>query len=147
MMISIETLLRKPFKKVKIDLENPTVKLIRQIIMLLLFTFSSVLFRAQSIAEVGLAFRQMFTAWDGVEKTFADLGMNGLQIIQLTIFIVAMALIYKLPQESKNEELPLAKENTAVNMGLFIYGILAIMLCWLGLLAMGDSSAFQYFQF
>lgn len=146
-MISIETLLRKPFKKVKIDLENPTVKLIRQIIMLLLFTFSSVLFRAQSIAEVGLAFRQMFTAWDGVEKTFADLGMNGLQIIQLTIFIVAMALIYKLPQESKNEELPLAKENTAVNMGLFIYGILAIMLCWLGLLAMGDSSAFQYFQF
>ena len=92
-------------------------------------------------------FRQMFTAWDGVEKTFADLGMNGLQIIQLTIFIVAMALIYKLPQESKNEELPLAKENTAVNMGLFIYGILAIMLCWLGLLAMGDSSAFQYFQF
>lgn len=146
-MISIETLLRKPFKKVKIDLENPTVKLIRQIIMLLLFTFSSVLFRAQSVAEVGLAFRQMFTAWDGIEKTFDDLGMNGLQIIQLAVFIVAMALIYKLPQENKKDALPLASESTAVNTGLFIYGIIAVMLCWLGLLALGDSSAFQYFQF
>lgn len=146
-MISIETLLRKPLKKVKIDLENPTVKLLRQIIMFLLFTLSSVLFRAQSVAEVGLAFRQIFTAWDGVEKTFADLGMNGLQIIQLAIFIVAMALIYKLPQENKKDALPLASESTAVNTGLFIYGIMAVMLCWLGLLAMGDSSAFQYFQF
>lgn len=146
-MISIETLLRKPLKKVKIDLENPTVKLLRQIIMFLLFTLSSALFRAQSVAEVGLAFRQIFTAWDGVEKTFADLGMNGLQIIRLAIFIVAMALIYKLPQENKKDALPLASESTAVNTGLFIYGIMAVMLCWLGLLAMGDSSAFQYFQF
>lgn len=150
-MISVETLLKKPFKKLcekaKIDLENPAIRLVRQIFIFGLFTFSCVLFRAQSIAEAGLAFRQMFTAWDGVQKTMTDLGMSALQILQLSVFIVAMALIYKLPQNDKSDTLPLAKENTAINLGAFIYGATAILLCWLGLLAMGDSSAFQYFQF
>ncbi|MBO5480623.1 MAG: hypothetical protein J6A63_05515, partial [Clostridia bacterium] len=150
-MVSAETLLRKPFAKLceraKIDLENSSIKLIRQIIMLLLFTFSSVLFRSQNVAEVGLAFRQIFTAWGGVEKAMSDLGMNGLQIIQLALFIVAMALLYKLSQENQKEPLSLSGERTAVNIGIFVYGIIAITLCWLGLLAMDDVSAFQYFQF
>ncbi len=150
-MVSVETLLRKPFAKLcesaKVDLENSSLKLIRQIIMLLLFTLSSVLFRSQNIAGVGIAFKQIFTAWDGIEKAMSDLGMNGWQIIQLVLFIVAMGLLYKLPQENKKETLPLLKESTAVNIGVFVYGIMAITLCWLGLLAMGDVSAFQYFQF
>ena len=151
LMISVETLLRKPFamlcEKAKIDLKNPTVRLIRQIIMFLLFTFSSVLFRAQNVAEVGVAFRQMFTAWGGIEKTMSDLGMNALQIVQLALFFTAMAMVYNVPQDNKKTALPLAGGSAAVNTGLFIYGTIAVLLCWFGLLAMGDSSAFQYFQF
>lgn len=149
-MISIETLLLKPleniFRKVKINLESPAIQLVRQAVLFLLFTFSCVLFRAQSLAEAGIAFRQMFTAWDTVGLTMAQLGMSSLQIIQLAVFLVAMTAIYKLPQEKENA-LPLAEAGTAVTMGVFIYGIFAVMLCWFAFAAMGDASAFQYFQF
>ena len=150
-MVSAETLLRKPFakfcEKAKIDLENSSVKLIRQLIMLLLFTLCSVLFRSQNMLEAVVAYRQIFTAWGGMEKAMSDLGMNGLQIIQLALFIFGMALLYKLPREQETKPLALSRESTAVNVGVFVYGIMAIMLCWLGLLAMDDVSAFQYFQF
>ncbi len=154
-MISLETLLRKPFaklcEKAKIDPENPAIKLLRQSLIFLLFTLNGVLFRAQNLAEVGLAFRQMFTSWDTLENTMSDLGINALQIIQLAIFITAMVMVYKLPQSGSagNEKpLPLSCAATAAdNISVFIYGIIAVMLCWLGLIAMGDSSAFQYFQF
>lgn len=149
-MISIEMLLLKPFerfcKKANINLENPSVRLVRQAVIFLLFTFSCVLFRAQSIAEAGIAFRQMFTAWDTVAMTMDHLGMGILQIIQLVVFLVLIAAIYQLPQE-KETALPLTDAGTAVTMGVFIYGIFAVMLCWFAFAAMGDTSAFQYFQF
>lgn len=152
-MIAIETLLRKPFaafcERRKIDFENPAIRLIRQVFIFILFIFSCVLFRSQSIAEVGIAFCRIFTAWGSIEGAMADLGMGGLEILQLAVFISAMALLYKLPQEreSRQGDTLLAKQNAAVHMSVFIYGILAVMLCWLGLLAMGDASVFQYFQF
>lgn len=149
-MISIETLLLKPLeklcRKVNIHLENPSVRLVRQVLIFLLFTFSCVLFRAQSMAEAGIAFRQMFTAWDTVALTMAHLGMSTLQIVQLAVFLVAMAALYRLTQE-KETALPLADKGTAATMSVFIYGIFAIMLCWFAFAAMGDTSAFQYFQF
>lgn len=155
-MICIETLLRKPFgrfcEKAKIDLDNPAIRLLRQIIIFVLFTFSCVLFRAQNIREVGLAFRQMFTAWgigeNYVNSTMTALGMNSLQILQLLVFIVAMSLLYKLPGQEKEERLPLCGERVqALNISLVIYGIFAISLCWFALLANSDVSGFQYFQF
>lgn len=154
-MISLETLIRKLFSKLcekaKIDPENPAIKLLRQSLIFLLFTLNGVLFRAQNLAEVGLAFRQMFTSWDTLENTMSDLGINALQIIQLALFITAMVMVYKLPQAGNaGNEKPLTLSCAATaadNISVFIYGIIAVMLCWLGLIAMGDSSAFQYFQF
>ncbi len=154
-MVSVEALLRKPFakmcEKAKIDLENPLVKLVRQIVLYVFSAASCILFRAQNIAEAGVAFRQMFTAWGAgesyVSQTMSALGIDAFQIVQLAIFIVAMILIYRLPLENKSESLPLAREREAAGISVFVYGIIAIMLCWLGLLAMGDASVFQYFQF
>lgn len=155
-MISLETLLRKPFGKLcdnaKINLENPAIKLVRQIFIFVLFTFSCVLFRAQSIAEAGLAFRQMFTAWgvgeSYVKSAMSAMGMTVLQLLQLCVFIIAMALVYNLPQECKKEELPLTQtQSLTINIPLFVYGIFAVILCWFALLANSDVSGFAYFQF
>lgn len=147
-MISVETLISKPFeelcRKARIDPENPAVRLVRQTFLFLLFTFSCVLFRAQSIAEAGIAFRQMFTAWDTAAMTMDQLGMSTLQILQLAVFLAVMAAIYKLPQEDVP---PLTGESRAVTVSIFIYGIFAVLLCWFAFLAMGDTSVFQYFQF
>lgn len=150
-MINIETLLKKPLgklcKKANINTESPAVRLLMQIFMSTLFVFSAVLFRSQTVTEAGIAFERIFTAADTVEKTMADLGMNTLQLIQLVIFILSMALIYKLPRTEMKDVLPLAGEKTSYYSGIFIYGITAVALCWLGLFTIGESSAFQYFQF
>lgn len=104
------------------------------------------------MAEVGLAYSGMFSGWgigdDYVNNAMNSLGMDVSQLLQLFIFIVGMAAIYKLTLEPSDGNLPLAEAKSyALNMSVFIYGITAIMLCWIGLLSMGDSSAFQYFQF
>ena len=135
--------------------ENPTVRLLRQIAIFILFTFSCVLFRAQSLREVGIAFRQMFTAWDWSEGYFdsalSALGMNTIQILQLTVAIVTMSLLYRLTEERREPSLgllcPVARTEGKTNVGLFIYGIFAVVLFWLGLLSSGDVSGFEYFQF
>lgn len=159
-MISIETLLRKPFgrlcEKANIDLENPAIKLLRQIFIFLLFTFSCVLFRAQSVAEVGVAFRQMFTAW-GIGKEYTEAAMNALgmdteQILQLAVFITGMAVVYIFTRDEKpSDALPIyksiAKAENSINASIFVYGIFAVVLCWFALLANSGVSGFQYFQF
>ena len=134
---------------------NPTVRLLRQIAIFILFTFSCVLFRAQSLREVGIAFRQMFTAWDWGEGYFdsalSALGMNAIQILQLAVAIVTMSLLYRLTEERRESPLgrlcPVARTEGKTNVGLFIYGIFAVVLFWLGLLSSGDVSGFEYFQF
>ncbi len=134
---------------------NPTVRLLRQIAIFILFTFSCVLFRAQSLGEVGIAFRQMFTAWGWGEGYFdaalSALGMNAIQILQLAVAIVTMSLLYRLTEERRESPLgrlcPVARTEGKTNVGLFIYGIFAVVLFWLGLLSSGDISGFEYFQF
>lgn len=152
--VCIEMLLRKQFgklvEKFKIDLGSPVIKLLRQSVMIIAFTFCAVLFRSRNITEVGIAFRQIFTAC-GVGESYVTqamntLGMSALQLIQLAVFIAGMVAIYHLPQEGQGT-LPLKNKVTAVNPTLFVYGIIAVAVCWLGLLSIGDASAFQYFQF
>ncbi len=108
------------------------------------------LFRSQSIAEAATAFGQIFTAWGGrgyVAAAMDALGMDAAHLLQLAVFITGMAAVYRLPQEKPNSSLLLSVNERAIGIGAFAYGITAVMLCWLGLAAMGDTSTFQYFQF
>ena len=151
---SVTALPKTAVSSAKAD-ENPTVRLLRQIAIFILFTFSCVLFRAQSLREVGIAFRQMFTAWDWSEGYFdsalSALGMNAIQILQLTVAIVTMSLLYRFTEERREPSLgllcPVAYTEGKTNVGLFIYGIFSVVLFWLGLLSSGDVSGFEYFQF
>ncbi len=149
--VCAEALLAAPLERLgqrlKIDADNVVLKVVKRVFVFVMFVFSCVLFRSQNIADVGIAFRQMFTAWDAAGNVLDDLGMSWLQLIQLVAFIAAMIMIYRLPQTKNGNSLPLARSAVAVDTAVFAYGILAVALCWLGLLSMGDMSAFQYFQF
>ena len=157
--VCIESLLRKPAQafcqKRGIDLENPAIRLLRQAVVFLLFVFCCVLFRAQNIAEIGLAYRQMFTGWgmgaDYFAKAFESLGMDGMQFILLILSLAAMAFVYSLPRGKDKNALPLEGGCAALSrnatVSVFIYGVMAVALCWLALLASSDVSSFAYFQF
>ena len=77
--------------------------------------------------------------------------MNAIQILQLTVAIVTMSLLYRFTEERREPSLgllcPVAYTEGKTNVGLFIYGIFSVVLFWLGLLSSGDVSGFEYFQF
>lgn len=158
-MISLETLLKKPFEKLceklKFDPENATFTLVRRVFVFLLFTCSCVLFRAQSIAEVGIAFDKLFTAWGAGEAYFSaamdSLGMDAAGFFRLAIFLAGMALIYRLPQEEdKTEAVPsgvMEKRIAGTELATYVFTGFSVAFCWLALLSVSDASGFAYFQF
>lgn len=71
-----------------------------------------------------------------------------MQILQLAVFITGMISVYKFTQEEKpSGTLPLNKAEYSINASIYVYGIFAVALCWLALLANSGVSGFQYFQF
>ena len=101
------------------------------------------------------AFRQMFTGWGLGEEYFAQafesLGMSSVQFLLLAVSLAAMAVLYRFPQETDSEKLPLDAACSRVNYNsttaAFIYGVIAVAISWLALLAGSDLSGFAYFQF
>ncbi len=158
-MVCIESLLRKPFgrfcEKHKIDLETANVRLLRQIFVFLLSVPCCILFRSQTLFEVGTAFSRLFTDWGFGEAYFSSalssLGIDAIQLLQLTVAIVTMSLLYRLTEERREQPqgrlCAVVRTEGKTNVGLFIYGIFAVGLFWLGLLSSGDISGFEYFQF
>lgn len=159
MFVCLETLLRAPAcrlcEKLGIDPHARSLRAARRAAVFILFVLCCVLFRAQSIAEVGIAFRQIFTAWGAgaeyVAQAFESLGMTSLQFIFLVLALSAMALVYHLPQGEARPALlqpqAAAVRSAGATSALFIYGVLAVAFCWLALLANSDVSGFAYFQF
>lgn len=157
--VCMENLLKRPLRSLcerfGIDVRSQGLRLLRQAAVFVLFVFCCVLFRAQSISEIGVAFRQMFTGWGLGEEYFAQafesLGMSSVQFLLLAVSLAAMAVLYRFPQETDSEKLPLDAACSRVNYNsttaVFIYGVIAVAISWLALLAGSDLSGFAYFQF
>lgn len=155
--VSIESLLREPArdfcKRHGIDAESGGIYLLRRAAVFGLFVLCGVLFRAQNIAEIGLAYSRIFTSLgfgaQYVEQAFDALGLNAMQFMLLVVSLAAMALVYNIPARGGEEGLPLggACARGGVSATVYIYGVMAVALCWLALLANSDVSSFAYFQF
>ncbi len=157
--VSIESLIRRPVRafcnEKGIDLQSPGVRFIRQIAVFMLFVPCCILFRAQNVAEIGVAFTRLFTAWgfggEYFAAAFQSLGMDGGRLIMLAASLAGMVLVYRLPRGDSSPSLPLsggyARVNYNCTAAVFIYGALAVAFCWLALLAGSDVSGFAYFQF
>mgnify|MGYP002802775120 FL=1 len=157
--VCVEKLLNKPLARLcerwGMDPDAGGLRLLRQIAVFLLFVLCCVLFRAQSVQQIGLAYSQLFTGWGfGAEyfaQAFESLGMSPLQFALLFVSLAAMALVYNFPGWKNSKDLPLDGPYVRVNYNatynVFIYGVIAVALCWLALLANSDVSSFAYFQF
>ncbi|MCD8308527.1 MAG: MBOAT family protein [Clostridia bacterium] len=158
-LVAIEALFAKPCKSFclrhNINADKPVINVLRTVCMFVLFVFGCVLFRSQSVTQAFIAFKQLFTAFgfgsQYIMAAMSSLGMEWEQVLQLAVIITAMAAVYYITADKRKNCLPLYKNVTAVaypvKMSLVFYGVLAIALCWLGLLANSDVSGFAYFQF
>ena len=151
-MISIETLLKKPVLalcvKIHLNINSNGISIFRNIVMIFLFCLRCILFRAQSLNEIGIAFSNIFTKLGfGSEyfiSSFKSLGLDLNGCIYIVIAIVIMYLLKYLYNINFIEEV---KNYNYCYLVLTIFIIFLIAFCWLYVSSITDSSIFQYFQF
>lgn len=128
---------------------TPLGKLVRRSYMFLLSIFSALLFRAESLEQLGVIFHRIGTRTgfgvNHLQAAFDSLGLTALSVVQLALCIVAMAKL----RAWGDYDLPPAKTLflEARRISASVYFVLIIALCWLCLLATQDAAIFAYFQF
>ena len=147
--VCLESLLKKPagelVKRIGIPMENPVVVLIRRVYMFLIFIPAALLFRAESLEQVGVLFRQLFTGGADIPAAFTTLGLNVSSAIVLILTLIAMNAIHIWG----DYDLPAAETETgkARRLAGAACMVVIIALSWLALLATKDAAGFAYFQF
>ncbi len=153
--VCAESVLKKPALKLcgklHIRPDSGILPLLRWGIVMVLFSLSAILFRAQSISEIITAFNRIFTAngfGTGYWSECAEqLGLNAGKLLLLLLSLSVMILLPKLTE--CNHALFLGEKRVLISetTGAMFFGIFCIAFCWLALLSQTDASGFQYFQF
>ena len=129
--------------------QTPLGRLVRRGYMFLIFIPAALLFRAESIGQVGMICTQLFTrtgfGTGYVQQTFDSLGMNSLTMVQIVLSIVCMAKIYHLTEY----DLAVSPEETRQGQRTAGYALLVLVIAlgWIALLATNAAAGFAYFQF
>jgi D-alanyl-lipoteichoic acid acyltransferase DltB (MBOAT superfamily) len=158
-IISIETLIKKPlsafFKKLKIDTGDHLFVLVRRLVVWFVFVLLALLFRAENVAQYGQLIVKLFTGFNSgyFADTISSLDITSLNLVLLVMIICGSYIVMMYGEHDfEKSELPLkgGKEGATFyvqKISVNVYLICAIALCWLALLATGDVTSFQYFQF
>ena len=147
--VCLESLLTAPaerlVKKLSIDLNHPLIILGRRVIMFLIFISAALMFRSQSLEEMGMAFRALLSADFSLEAGLRSLGMTSFSLVSVALTLCAMNGLHTFGQF----DLPDAKTETASARRQVSAALMAIIiaLAWLALLASEDAAVFAYFQF
>lgn len=138
-------LLNQAAEKYGINLENPMIVLCRRLLMFFVFIPAALLFRAQSIGQVGEIITVLASGTPSVSVGLDALGLNGYSLMTLLLIIVTMNRlhvwsVFDLPAAA-NASVTARRDAGMVLMTL------AVILSWLALLAMQNAAGFAYFQF
>ncbi len=138
-------LLNQAAEKYGINLENPMIVLCRRLLMFFIFIPAALLFRAQSIGQVGEIITVLASGTTSVSAALDALGLNGYSLMTLLLIIVTMNRlhvwsVFDLPAAA-NASVTARRDAGMVLMTL------AVILSWLALLATQNAAGFAYFQF
>ena len=147
--VCLESLLKKPaeqlVKKLSLPLESPLVILFRRFYMFLIFIPAALIFRSESIEQLSVLLRRLFTAPADLPGAFQMMGLNGFSLITLALTLTAMNAMHVW----SDYDLPEASTEIGASRRLVsaVYCVAVIALSWLALLATQDAAGFAYFQF
>ena len=128
---------------------TPMGRLLRRSGTFMLYIISALIFRSESLDQLGLALYRVVTqigfSAAYFQAAYDALGLTMLTLAQLVLCIVAMARLYQWG----NYDLPSARTSygSARRISTAVYFVLIIALCWTALLATQDAAIFAYFQF
>lgn len=158
--VILESILYKPGKrfceKHKIDVKSKGVVYLRRMLMLPIFVCAGLIFRSQSLEDMGVLFSKLFTGIGFGEEyllaTIQHLGVGTIEIVIIILCLIGMQCMPDFAEYEPTQKQPLLLENKqktiyAQKISVYIYAILVVAYFWLGLLANSDVSGFAYFQF
>ena len=147
--VCVESVALKPaetaLKKRGVDLGRPLVRWIRRGYMFLIFLPAALLFRAESLEQIGTIAARLFSTGFSPKSAMSLMGMNGFTLVQLLLTLVGMAM---LPRFAKQDLAPAKSSSERFRrMAGVVCLILIIACCWIALLESHDAASFAYFQF
>lgn len=158
--VILESILYKPGRKLcerfKIDVKSKGVVYLRRMLMLPIFVCAGLIFRSQSLEDIGLLFSKLFTGIGFGEEyllaTIQHLGVGTTEIVIIILCLIGMQCMPDFAEYEPTQKQSLLLENKqktiyAQKVSVYIYTILAIAYFWFALLANSDVSSFAYFQF
>lgn len=130
--------------EVKSNSSKILIKVLSTSFTFLLVTFLWIIFRSQSIQDVGIAFSRIFTSF--ISGTGYDLFKDTYLIIFIFLGIMLLFNIKKLP---KLYDISISSDQGKIALNTLIYVSLIFLIAftWLYLLETKGESGFIYFQF
>lgn len=136
---------RKAFwEKRGVSPDNKLFAFYQMVVTFLLCNFALISFRANSVQDLGLLMKNLFTNWS-FAGTFATLGMQLADALIVIVAIVIMVFLDRL----YIQHLPMRQPKGGLLAKFEVCGFLlmAIVCAWMALLAGDGAAAFIYFQF
>ena len=147
--VCIESMLRKPVRrfaaKYEINMRHPLIVLARRIVMFCIFIPAALLFRAESLPQIGELCRILVSGGFALTDALSSLGLNAYSLVLLVLILCAMTRLH-VWGEFDLQPAANATIHARRDVGLVLM-TLAIALSWLALLATQDAAGFAYFQF
>lgn len=105
-------------------------------------------FRANSLRELGLLYKELFTGWGGLSIK-ASLETVGISVLTVFTVLFSVYIINQLDKQvsSRVNELRIDCEVRVERMQAYVVLVWTIAVAWMILLASGGASSFIYFQF
>ena len=142
------------FGKRGVDANGKGMRIFRHAIFLIGLIPGGILFRSQSIAEVGLAFQRLFTGWTPsfFQTTFAVLGMGVVEaiiVIALIGFMEYLITFSEINRDALTSERfsTMGAKKLVGHFAVMAAAIACIAFLWIYAVQNGGNSAFAYFQF
>lgn len=132
------------YDKMHINREGQLYAWGQRIVTFILVDFAWLFFRANSLHDVGILLKKLFTTWDiAPTATFSAMGVT---LLSALIVLFAILVMNQLDNAVNHYDVPDGSAAIA-KRGTFLYMIWAVVFAWMILLQGGGGSTFIYFQF
>ena len=142
---------KKICEKLHINRDSEAYHWWERFVTFVLVCFAWILFRANSLADLGTIVTKLFTDWGGVKylaTSMSILDITAAEIVIVVLAVIVMNLLDLLIMQNTDrtrfnsyDALATVRDNS------YVYLIFCIAVAWFILLADGGASSFIYFQF
>ncbi len=133
-------------QKLHIPEESKLLACWQVFIVFWLGVFALIFFRANSVSDLGILLKNLFTNWRFL-GTFDLLGLDEVGVLTCLVSLLAMSLIDRMLVQGWPTRRLAENGGTLLRTELAAYLVMTIAVAWLMLLAGDGAAAFIYFQF